>query len=301
MHFTLRQIEVFLAIAHYENVSRAAEHLAMSQSACSGALKDLERQYNVPLFDRWGKRLQLSDMGCSLRPKAEALLEQAKSFEGDLRRRKDMGLLKLGATLTIGNYLAVVMIKEFMLKSPGAKVSLHVANTQAVVQGLLNYDYDLGLIEGDINHRDLLLLPWRDDELVCFVAPDHPLAQHKQLLDSDLTSAAWILREQGSGTRQAFDRAMQGLLPQLNIVLELEHTEAIKRAVEAGMGISCLSRISLADAFARGSLVPLAVPHRDFSRRLYVALHKHKYSSPSVLQWLQLCGLASASVVEKSP
>ncbi|HMU67576.1 MAG TPA: LysR substrate-binding domain-containing protein, partial [Cellvibrionaceae bacterium] len=120
----------------------------------------------------------------------------------------------------------------------------------------------------------------------------HPLTRQLSVSDGDLINAPWILREQGSGTRQAFERAMQGLLPQLNIVLELEHTEAIKRAVEAGMGIACLSRISLADAFARGSLAPIAVPQRDFSRRLYVALHKHKYTSPSVLQWLQLCGLA---------
>jgi DNA-binding transcriptional LysR family regulator len=291
MHFTLRQIEVFLAIAHFENVSRAAQYLAMSQSACSGALKDLERQYAVPLFDRLGKRLQLNDRGRQLRPKAEALLERAKNFEGDLRQHQDVGLLKLGATLTIGNYLAVPMIKDFMGQSPGTKVSLHVANTQAVVQGLLNYDYDLGLIEGDINHRDLLLMPWKNDALICFAAPDHPLVACRDLSDENLITAAWILREQGSGTRQAFDRAMQGLLPQLNIVLELEHTEAIKRAVEAGMGISCLSQISLVDAFARGSLVPIAVPHRDFSRRLYIALHKHKYSSPSVVQWLGLCGL----------
>lgn len=291
MHFTLRQVEVFLAIAHFENVSRAAAELAMSQSACSGALKDLEQQYCVPLFDRLGKRLQLNAMGRLLRPKAEALLAQAKSFEADLRGHQELGLLKLGATLTIGNYLAVPMIKQFMALSPSAKVSLHVANTQAVVQGLLNYDYDLGLIEGDINHTDLLIIPWQEDELVCFVAPEHELAGQGQLTDEQLTAATWILRERGSGTRQAFDRALQGLLPALNIVLELEHTEAILRAVEAGMGISCLSRISLVDAFARNSLVPLTVPHRDFKRRLYVALHKHKYSSPSVSKWLQLCGL----------
>lgn len=292
MRFTLRQIEVFLAIAHFENVSRAAHFLAMSQSACSGALIDLERQYATPLFDRLGKRLQLNDRGRSLRPKAQALLEQAKSFESDLQQQQDVGQLKLGATLTIGNYLAVPMMKDFMAQAPGARVSLHVANTQAIVQGLLNYDYDVGLIEGDINHRDLILLPWRSDELVCFAAASHPLAGRTRVSDEDLIQAPWILREQGSGTRQAFERAMQGLLPQLNIMLELEHTEAIKRAVEAGMGIACLSRISLADAFARGSIAPIAVPQRDFSRRFYVALHKHKYTSPSVLQWLQLCGLS---------
>jgi DNA-binding transcriptional LysR family regulator len=295
MRFTLRQIEVFLAIAHVENVSKAALELAMSQSACSGALKDLERQYGVPLFDRLGKRLQLNDLGRLLRPKAQALMETAQGFEADLGRHKDVGLLKLGATLTIGNYLAVAMIKDFMALSPRAKVSLHVANTQAVVQGLLNYDYDVGLIEGDINHRDLLLIPWQEDELVCFAAPNHPLIYSPAIQDQDLISAQWILREQGSGTRQAFDRAMQGLLPQLNIVLELEHTEAIKRAVESQMGISCLSRISLVDAFARGSLAPINVNHRNFTRRLYVALHKHKYRSPSVLQWLQICGLEPLS------
>jgi len=292
MRFTLRQIEVFLAIAQWENVSRAADSLAMSQSACSGALKDLERAYAAPLFDRLGKRLQLNDRGRLLRPKAQALLEQAKSFEGDLQGQQDVGQLKLGATLTIGNYLAVPMMNDFMAQAPAARVSLHVANTQAVVQGLLNYDYDVGLIEGDINHRDLILLPWRSDELVCFAAHGHPLTLQPKALDQDLINAAWILREQGSGTRQAFERAMQGLLPHLNIILELEHTEAIKRAVEAGMGIACLSRISLADAFARGTLAPIAVPQRDFSRRFYVALHKHKYTSPSVLQWLQLCGLS---------
>ena len=128
------------------------------------------------------------------------------------------------------------------------------------------------------------------DEIAAVVAVDHPWARRERPVHArELTREPYLTREQGSGTRQAFDRAMQGLLPQLNIVLELEHTEAIKRAVEAGMGISCLSRISLVDAFARKSLVPLAVPHRDFSRRLYVALHKHKYSSPSVVQWLQLC------------
>ncbi len=292
MRFTLRQIEVFLAIAHFENVSRAADSLSMSQSACSGALIDLERQYAAPLFDRLGKRLQLNDRGRMLRPKAQALLEQANSFDEDLQQQQEAGQLKLGATLTIGNYLAVPMIKDFMSRAPSARVSLHVANTQAVVQGLLQYDYDLGLIEGDINHRDLILIPWRGDELVCFAAAGHPLTQQPRATDEDLISATWILREQGSGTRQAFERAMQGLLPQLNIVLELEHTEAIKRAVEAGMGIACLSRISLLDAFARGSLAPIAVPQRDFSRRLYVALHKHKYNSPSVVQWLHLCGLS---------
>ena len=126
-----------------------------------------------------------------------------------------------------------------------------------------------------------------------FCSPEHPLAGRAALSDADLEAATWILREPGSGTRQTFDRGMHGLLPGLNVLLELQHTEAIKRAVEAGLGIGCLSRVTLAEAFRRGSLVPLAVPHRDFSRRFYFVLHRQKYRSRGIARWLALCAAAA--------
>ena len=290
MHYTLRQLQVFLAVAHYENVTKAAEHLSMSQSACSGALKDLETQYDVQLFDRVGKRLQTNELGRILRPKAEALIAMAQELEQDLKRHKEVGKIKVGATLTIGNYLAVPLISQFM-QSNGAGVSLVVANTQAIAEKLLNFDIDIGMIEGEYHHPDLDIIPWQEDELICFCSPRHPLASKKTLTDADLTEAQWILREPGSGPRQAFERAMYGLLPQLRILLELQHTEGIKRAVENDMGISCLSQISLKDAFQRGSLVPLPVPQRDFHRMFYAVLHKHKYRSAGLLHWLVLCDI----------
>ncbi len=289
MHYTLRQLQVFLAVAHFENVTRAADYLAMSQSACSGALKDLENQYDVQLFDRIGKRLQLNELGRLLRFKAEALLAMANEFDEDLRKHREVGGIKVGATLTIGNYLAVGLISRFMQDAPHAQVSLEVANTRTIVQKILNFDIDIGLIEGEYQHQDLTILPWREDELVCFCAPEHPLAGKPALSDADLIAGRWIQREAGSGTRQTFDRAMRGLLPRLEILLELQHTEAIKRAVESNLGIACLSRISLVDAFRRGSLVPLEVPHRDFRRMFYAVLHKHKYRSAGILKWLELC------------
>ena len=291
MHYTLRQLQVFLAVAHFENVTKAAENLSMSQSACSGALKDLETQYDIQLFDRVGKRLQTNELGRLLRPKAEALLAMAQELEHDLRRHKDVGQIKLGATLTIGNYLAVQLITEFMQATKGAGVSLEVANTQSIAEKLLNFDIDIGMIEGEYHHPDLDIIPWQEDELVCFCAPDHPLAKKDQLSDKDLLQAQWILREPGSGTRQAFETAMRGLLPNLHILLELQHTEAIKRAVTSQLGISCLSRISVKDAFQRGALIELRVPHRDFHRMFYAVLHRHKYRSAGILKWLELCGI----------
>ncbi len=289
MRYTLRQLEVFLATAHFENVTKAAQSLAMSQSAASGALKDLERQFDMQLFDRVGKRLQANEQGLSLRPKAQALIEQARALEQELINHKDIGHIKLGATLTIGNYLAVGLMAEFMRENPSAEIQLEVANTEAIARQVLNFDLDLGLIEGEFHHADLEVSHWRDDELVVFCAANHPLANKQRLTDDDLLAAEWILRETGSGTRQGFDRAMHGLLAEQTIKLELQHTEAIKRAVEAGLGISCLSRITLEDAFLRGSLVPLSVPHRDFHRAFYFILHKNKYRSAGIQRWLALC------------
>lgn len=293
MRYTFRQLEVFLAAAHFQNITKAADSLSMSQSAASSALKDIESQFDLPLFDRIGKRLQLNEQGRLIRPKAEQLIEQAKELERIMAQHKDAGHLKVGATLTIGNYLAVSTMAEMMQEQPDAEVSLSVANTSEIGQKVLNFEIDIGLIEGELQHQDLDVIPWRDDELVVFCSPDHPFADQLQLTDRQLKEAEWILRESGSGTRQAFDRAMHGVLPEIQVKLELQHTEAIKRAVSANLGIGCLSRVALEDAFKRGSLIPLPVPHRDFSRKFYFVIHKQKYRSAGIERWMELCRTSS--------
>lgn len=289
MRYTFRQLEVFLAAAHFQNITRAAESLAMSQSAASSALKDIESQFDLPLFDRIGKRLQLNEQGRLIRPKAEQLIEQAKELERVMAQHKDAGHLKVGATLTIGNYLAVKTMAELMQVQPDAEVSLEVANTSKIGQKVLNFEIDIGMIEGELQHPDLELIPWLDDELTVFCSPEHPYADLLQVTDRHLKDAEWILRESGSGTRQAFDRAMHGILAELQVKLELQHTEAIKRAVEAGLGIGCLSRVTVQDAFKRGSLIPLPTPHRNLSRKFYFVLHKQKYRSAGIEHWIELC------------
>ncbi|WP_207062740.1 LysR family transcriptional regulator [Motiliproteus sp. SC1-56] len=289
MKYSLRQLEVFVEAAQQENITRAAEKLAMSQSAASGALRELESQFEVQLFDRVGKRLQLNELGRLIRPRAEALLAQAQELERALRRHADIGHLNLGATLSIGNYLAVDIMARFMEENPDAEVDLAVANTRDIVAGVVGFELDVGLIEGEVTHPQLEVLPWRADELVVVAPPGHPLAACQKVTDEQLTTCRWLLREPGSGTRQAFERAMQGLLPKLEVRMELQHTEAIKHAVESGFGLSCLSRICVADELARGELVALAVPHRDFTRQLYLILHRKKYRSEGILRWLELC------------
>lgn len=289
MRYTLRQLEVFLAVARGESVSRAAGELAMSQSAVSGALIELERQFDIQLFDRVGKRLQLNALGRTLRPRAEALAEQAREIEHALAQRSDIGPLRIGATLTIGNYVAVPIMAAFLRRYPGAHVSLEIANTAEIARKVMNFEIDIGLVEGELSAEELETTSWRHDELAVFCSNEHPLAGKPELDENDLRDAAWIVRESGSGTRQAFDRAMAGILPNLRLVLELQHTEAILSAVEAGLGLGCVSRLALRDAFRSGRLHECSVPGRDFRRHFFFVLHRQKYRSVGIQRWLELC------------
>jgi DNA-binding transcriptional LysR family regulator len=296
MRYTLRQLEVFLTVARLGSVSGAARALGLSQSATSSGLADLERQFDLQLFDRIGKRLRLSARGATLRARAEAVLEQARELERGLAGQTVEDRLRVGATLTIGNYVAVPLVARFLRAHPDLALNLEVANTVEIARQVANFELDVGLVEGEVEHPDLETTPWRDDQLVVFCGAAHPFARKRALTDADLRSAPWIVREPGSGTRQAFDRAMAGLLPQLRVALTLGQTEAIKRAVEAGLGLGCVSRIALEDAFDRGTLAPCRVPHRDFRRRFYFLLHKRKHRGALVERWLGFCREAGGSI-----
>jgi DNA-binding transcriptional LysR family regulator len=293
MRYSLRQLEVFLAVARVGSVSGAGEALAMSQSAVSSALGDLERQFGLQLFDRIGKRLRLSELGQSVRAQADGVLDRASELEAAFEGRAAIGLLRIGATLTIGNHLVAPLMARFMRENSGAELTLAVANTEEIARRVANFDIDVGLVEGEIQHPDLEVTPWRDDELVVFCAPGHRYAKKRALTDADLRAAPWIVREHGSGTRQTFDRAMHGL-GQLDIVLALEHTEAIRGAVAAGLGLGCVSRIALQESFDHGTLAPCRVPHRDFRREFYLLLNKHKYRGRGLALWLALCREAAS-------
>lgn len=294
MKITLRQIEVFVSIARLENVSRAADRLAMSQSAASTALLELERHFDSPLFDRIGKSLRLNSTGRGFLPQAEDLLSRARALEGFLAGGQ-LAPLAVGATLTIGNYLATLILAEYLRRYPNTQVELKVANTQRVVEQLLRFELDIGLIEGEASDPDLHFEPWLEDELVVFCAPTHPLAALKMARPADLSVQKWIVREPGSGSRALFDRAMRASEIAVDICLQLEHTEAIKRAVESGLGVGCLSRLSLREALRRGSLVEISTPALVLRRRFHFVWHRHRHISKAQEIFLALCREMSGS------
>jgi DNA-binding transcriptional LysR family regulator len=289
MKLTLRQLEVFLAIAQQQSVSRAAQRLSLSQSAASSALVELERQFEVQLFDRIGKRVRLNDLGQAVLPRVAEMLDRASELEAVLRNQDAPGELRVGATLTIGNYLAALIVSNYLQRHAGSKVTLAVENTAHIIAKVAGLELDVGLVEGSCQHPDIEVMPWGDDALQVFAAPDHPLAKKRRITPADLSAAQWIVREPGSGTRETFDRAVAGVLPMVHIRLQLAHTEAIKRAVGSGLGIGCISRLTLQDDFQRGTLVRLPTPFLNMQRQFLILIHKRKYRTAACGEFIELC------------
>ncbi|PSJ22447.1 LysR family transcriptional regulator [Halomonas sp. ND22Bw] len=278
---SFRQLQVFASVARLGTVSAAAEALSLSPSSTSQALADLERQLGVALFERPGRRLVLNELGRGLLPRAEALLDDMAGFvaaarepEGELR-----GTLDVSASATVGTYLLPGLVGRFSEAHPRADLRLRLRNTHEVVGDVLRLEADLGLIEGECREPALVSEPWCEDRLVVVAAPGHSLASRGDLEDGDLAEAPWILREPGSGTREVFEQAMRdlGLMPRVR--MSLGQHEAIKQAVLAGLGLGCLSALSVAGERERGELVALdsrLVLCRTFS----LVWHPERYRSP---------------------
>jgi DNA-binding transcriptional LysR family regulator len=288
MKITLRQLEVFAAVASHGQVTRAARAVAMSQAAASMALADLEGQLGSPLFNRQGRQWQLTDSAREILPLAREVLDRVGDIEAIGQTQGAAFDIHLGASVTIGNHLLPELIVELNRRYPGCGVQVSRHNTEQVVARLLAFQIDLGFIEGPVNDPRIACFPWLQDELQVFAAPDHPLAG-RPLSADELRSAGWVSREPGSGTREHFNRAMAeaGIAPR--IVLELEQPEAVRQCVRLGLGLGCLSSLELRDAFLAGWLVPLATPFLDLSRQLRIALHAQKYRTRGVDAVCKLC------------
>ncbi|AFI89964.1 LysR family transcriptional regulator [Pectobacterium parmentieri] len=286
MHITLRQLEVFAEVLKNGSTTQASVVLALSQSAVSAALADLEGQLGVQLFDRVGKRLVVNEHGRLLYPKALALLEQSMEIEQLFRR--DNGALRIYASSTIGNYLLPAMIARYRYDYPDIPLELHVGNTKDVITRVSEFSVDLGLIEGPCHHPDLITQPWLEDELVVFCSPEHLLSRGAVSLAA-LADAHWILRERGSGTREVLDHLLLTHLSHFHLVMELGNSEAIKHAVRHGIGISCLSRHVIAEQLAAGTLVELKVPLPKLTRTLYLVHHRQKHLSNVLRRFLSYC------------
>lgn len=279
LRLTLRQWQVVVAVADAGTTTAAGQALGLSQSAVSAALNELEHQLPDRLFDRVGRRLLLNAHGRALLDPARALLLAASTLEQSAEARPLQ--LRIAASTTIGNYLLPARIAALQALQPRTRVDLHIGNSAEVVEQVQRLEVDVGLIEGPCHASGLQVQPWQRDELVIVATASAPV----RMTTDALRSARWLLREPGSGTREAVE---QGLLPHLHHFadsMQLGSTEAIKQAAAAGLGLACLSRHAVADLLALGRLQVVQTGLPALSRQLWRVQHPHR-SLPAALDTL---------------
>lgn len=287
LRLNLRQLEVFVATALAGSTRAAADRIARSQSAASTALADLEAALGAKLFDRVGRRLVLNENGRALLPKAASLVDQAVGVQ-HLFSSEHAAALRVAASLTIGEYLLPQRVAQWKIENPTSRVRMLVGNTSEVIAAVVDFEVDVGFVEGAQTHPELDVRPWLTDELVIVTAPTHALAGRRAGL-KDLRAALWVLREQGSGTREATDRWLLESLGQLNVEFELGSTEAIKRFVAFGVGVACLSRYAVSQDLEQGSLVELKTGLPKALRRLTMVTHREKQLGKATAAFVRHC------------
>lgn len=287
LRFTLRQLEVFTATARTGSTRGAADKVARSQSAASTSLADLEAALGQQLFDRVGRRLVLNERGRAFLPRAVSMLDQAVELQA-LFSEEQPTPLRMAASLTIGEYLLPDIVAAWKQARPQHAVRMTISNTSDVIDAVVQFEADIGFIEGRQTHPDIVVKPWSTDELVLFAAPTHPLAG-RLVSTAALASATWVLREPGSGTREASDRWLLEHLEHVDVEFELGSSEAIKRVVGSGVGVGCLSRYAVAEALVRGTLVELRSKLPREVRALSMVVHRQRHMGSSAQAFIEHC------------
>jgi DNA-binding transcriptional LysR family regulator len=301
LRLSLRQLQIFEAVARTGSTRAASEEIALSQSATSGALNELERLLGMQLFDRTGKRLLLNDNGRELLPRARALLDAARGLEGlGKAAGPQLQWLRIGASTTVGTQLVPRLLAAFYGGEPQAaphwRSRVAIANTAEICAGVAAFELDIGLIEGPSHDPALDVHPWVRDEMVVVASPRLAEAGPARLGPRELREAVWLLREPGSGTREVTDQVLLPHVRSYRRSIELASSEAIKKAVTLGLGHAVLSRWVAADLLASGELREVRTVLPPITRQFYWVVHHEKGPSAALQRCLDVLQ-AGASVL----
>lgn len=255
-----RRLQVFQTVARLLSFTKAAEELHMTQPAVTFQVRQLEEQFNTRLFDRTHNRISLTDAGQRVYECANKIFELYAEMDNAVRELTGdvSGVLIIGASSTIAEYMLPELLRDFKKQYPDVTIRLRVANTDGIVSMVENNAIDLGVVEAPVTNKNLVVEECRTDKLVLIVPPDHALAKQDVVPVKQIADYPFICREEGSGTREVMLESMTraGISPtDLNLSMELGSLEAIKGAVEAGMGVSVLSSATIEKELKLGTLV----------------------------------------------
>jgi DNA-binding transcriptional LysR family regulator len=285
------KLKVFCTVAETKSFSKTSEIIHLTQPAVSLQIQALEEMYETKLFDRSSSKVTLTPAGEVLYKYAKDILALYASAEKVIGEMTGLvkGSITIGAGSTIGNYLLPSVISDFRKAHPKIKVHLFVANMQRVIELLNAGNINIGLVEGDVKRHKLVVEKFLSDELLLIVPPHHPWAKRKEVSVTELIDEPFILREAGSGTRQTIEKFLlrHGItLQNMKVSMVLGSTQAIKEAVENGLGVSIISRWSARKEIKFGTLQTLNFKEEKMVRDFSLITYKNSVSSHAIEEFL---------------
>lgn len=284
----LNQLWVFYHVAKHKSFSRAAAALCLSQPSVSNQVKLMEDSYGLKLFERFGRNIGLTSTGEVLYSYAErifSLTQEADSVIEEIRGMRSGGI-KISASHTLGAYYLPDIIDLFRKRHPRVEIQMNVGYTQMVVESILTFKSDLGLIGQSVTHPNIVAIPLWEEELVLIVPPDHPFTRQTAVSISQLQDQPFIMSEKGSGVRSITEEILSGKGPAPRVVMELGENEAIKRAVASGLGITIISAMVAKRELEAGMLQAVRLSGARIMRQFSIIHHREKYLSDLIRAFL---------------
>lgn len=276
---TIRHLRIFIEVAETGSMSTAARNCFISQPTVSQTIHELEKHYQVNLFERLSKRLYITPAGEQLLNYARKVLSQFDVLEANMEEFHTSDQLRIGATITVGACLLSSIINDIKTLHPQLNTYAYVANTSLIERKLLNSELDVALVEGIISSPDLISIPVVDDFLVLAMAKDHPLAAKKTVHLNDLSQYDFVMRERGSGTRKLFEDYLIQNNISYKIAWEATCLDAFKSAIMYNQCISAISIRLVEQEIKNGLIHVVKSSDSAWDRNFYMVYHKDKFIS----------------------
>ena len=277
---TFRHLEIFIAVADLGSMTRASRQLYISQPTVSQAIAELETHYGFPLFERFGRSLTITEQGKSILSYARHIQSLLGEMELTSERQENAGLLRIGASMTIGSWLLPSLLQQLQKDVPQAEFRVVVRNTRDLEVLLLKNQLDCGLLEGSIHYPELVEIPFRRDSLTLVCGKNHPFWNAPISRLESLEDQVFLVREPGSGTRELFESVMASAEIGWKVGWECGDSSSLIHAAEKGFGIGVISGSLVREQRISGTLYRLPLPESTFQRNFRLVHHKNKYITP---------------------
>lgn len=286
---TLKHLRIFVTVCNCNSVTAAAEKLYLAQPSVSLAIRELEDHYCVKLFDRISKKMYLTEPGKQLLNYANHIVSLFDEMESEIKDWDSAGILRIGSSITIGNHLLPEYIKIFKNEHPNIKIQVIINNSEEIEHSIMSNHIDFALIEGVIHNSHINSQTFMEDELVLICGINHPLSSLSEVEIEMLKECEFILREKGSGGRELFESTMLLHGMEIKPTWESVSTQAIIKAVSAGLGLSVLPYLLVKKDLELGSVKQIKIKDLSLNRKFHIIYHKNKFLTKAAKEFIDLC------------